>query len=29
VPVVLLEWRERPVLARLQEGLAYMAAPLL
>jgi cardiolipin synthase len=29
VPVVLREWRERPVLARLQEGLAYMAAPLL
>jgi phosphatidylserine/phosphatidylglycerophosphate/cardiolipin synthase-like enzyme len=29
LPVVLREWRERPVLARLQEGLAYMAAPLL
>ncbi len=29
VPVVLQEWRQRPVLARLQEGLAYMAAPLL
>jgi cardiolipin synthase len=29
VPVVLQEWRERPVLARLQEGLAYMTAPLL
>lgn len=29
VPVVLQEWRGRPVLARLQEGVAYMAAPLL
>ncbi len=29
VPVELQQWRQRPVLARLQEGLAYMAAPLL
>ncbi len=29
VPVELKQWRQRPVLARLQEGLAYMAAPLL
>ncbi len=29
VPVVLKEWRQRPVVERLQEGVAYMAAPLL
>ncbi len=29
VPVELKQWRQRPVLARLQEGFAYMAAPLL
>lgn len=29
VPVELQQWRQRPVLARLQEGFAYMAAPLL
>jgi cardiolipin synthase len=28
-PVVLREWRERPVSARLLEGIASMAAPLL
>ena len=28
-PVILREWRERPVSARLLEGIASMAAPLL
>jgi cardiolipin synthase len=29
VPVALEAWRARPVPARLAEGIAYMAAPLL
>ena len=29
VPVVPEQWRERPLVERLKEGFAFMAAPLL